>query len=72
VATTSSAAAAARTRSSARPATTSSSAKQADFLNGGTGQNRLFGGTPGAPQQEFNNVCVNGPNDKLTNCQVFK
>lgn len=45
----------------------------ADFLNGGPGKNRLFGGTPGAePEKGINNVCVVGPKDSQSNCQVIK
>jgi Tol biopolymer transport system component len=45
---------------------------QSDYLNGGKGSNKLFGGTPGAHPEEADNVCVQGKDDKLSNCQTVK
>ena len=40
-----------------------------DYLKGGPGVNRIFGGTPNAPDEKANNVCVTGPSDTEQNCQ---
>jgi Ca2+-binding RTX toxin-like protein len=43
-----------------------------DYLKGGPGVNRIFGGTPKAPDEKANNVCVTGPSDTEQNCQQVR